>query len=90
MYPIPGATERIAQLRRRYLQLSANVAHYEAKVSQQVKDLEQMNLSSSRGGYEEDDPDEEPDDNLLATKNPIPITKEDLEREDVEIRELER
>ena len=91
VYPIPGAAERMVQLRRRYLQLSANIAHYEAKVNQQVKDLEKMNLSTSRSEYDEGDPGDLLDDDMAEpTITSIPITKEDLEREETEIRELEQ
>ncbi|KAG9549727.1 DASH complex, subunit Spc34, partial [Aureobasidium melanogenum] len=33
VYPIPGAFDRIGELRNRYAQLSANIAHYEERVA---------------------------------------------------------
>lgn len=85
VYPTPGAADRIAQLRRRHQQLTANIAHYEARVSQQSKELEALNIG--HGGYGDDD-DEMLDDE--PTINVPTMTKEDLEHEEIEIRELEQ
>lgn len=94
--PIPGATDKIADLRRRHEQLAANVAHYEDRVARNAQELVLMSRPASRGGYtEEEDEDlaggvvglEEA--NAGATAS-IPMTKEDLRREEEEIRELER
>lgn len=84
--PMPGVPENITQLRRRHQQLEANIAHYEARVSEQTKELQAMNRSSSRTGYSDDGGEEEPKDG----DETIPLTKEDLEREEEEIKELER
>lgn len=83
VYPIPGAGDRTTQLRRRHQQLAANIAHYETVVGQQSAQLASMNQPTY------DDIDEE-----LADEEPAasaaPMTKEDLEREEAEIQELER
>lgn len=90
--PIPGVSDRIAQLRRRHQQLSANIEHYEARVAQQGRELQMMNRPSSGGGYEEDEEMAEPE--IDVEEDPdslaIPITKEDVEHEEDEIKELER
>ncbi|KAK4498092.1 hypothetical protein PRZ48_010748 [Zasmidium cellare] len=80
VYPIPGAADRITQLRRRHQQLAANIAHYETVVGQQSAELASMNQPTY---------DDEVDD--LLDDEPAPaMTKEDLEREEAEIQELER
>jgi hypothetical protein len=93
VYPIPGATEKIANLRRRHQQLLSNVAHYESRVDEQARELERINGPSSR--FENDDGDEDDevmhddDDAHDQTADAVVVTKEDLEREEAEIRELE-
>lgn len=84
--PIPGANDRIAQLRRRHQQLAANIAHYEARVADQTKELRAMNRPTSRTGHSDEDSAEAGAGEEATT----PLTKEDLEREEQEIRELER
>ena len=84
--PIPGATEKIAQLRRRHQQLEANIAHYEARVAEQTRELQAMNRPVSRTEF--DDEDEPAEEEVGETT--IPLSKEDLEREEEEIKELER
>ncbi|KAL8738218.1 MAG: hypothetical protein Q9181_000944 [Wetmoreana brouardii] len=90
IYPIPGAKERISALRSRFDQLTSSITRYEARTSNQTSQLARMNrrgppneddfLSSGRTG------DEAGEDK----SNETPITAEDLEREEQEIRELER
>ena len=84
--PIPGANDSIAQLRRRHQQLAANIAHYEARVAEQTRELQAMNRPTSRTGYSDDGAAE----GGAVVEASIPLTKEDLEREEEEIRELER
>lgn len=85
--PILGATDRISSLRRRHQQLAANIAHYEARVTEQARELQAMNRPTSRSGYSDHDAADE------AVSGPdedsFPLTREDLEREEAEIRELE-
>jgi len=92
VYPIVGASERINKLRRRHEQLEANVKHYEAKVAFQQRELERM-MRPSGGGFDEDDIDMADEDMAgdgAAEEVVIPMTKEDLQREEAELRELER
>jgi hypothetical protein len=92
VYPIPGATEKIANLRRRHQQLLSNVAHYESRVDEQSRELERIHGPSSRFGDDEQDEDDEvmhDDDAQDQMANAVVVTKEDLEREEAEIRELE-
>ncbi|EME81095.1 uncharacterized protein MYCFIDRAFT_211749 [Pseudocercospora fijiensis CIRAD86] len=86
VYSIPGTADRIAQLRRRYGQLTANIRHYEAKVLQQAEELAKTSRSYSQDA--DDDPMADIDED--AASNITPVTKEELEAEEAEIRELER
>lgn len=89
--PISGAQDKITQLRRRHQQLEANIAHYEARVAEQTRELQAMNRPSSRAGYDDgDDVGSEEVDNNENENAAIPLTTEDLEQEEVEIRELEK
>lgn len=80
--PITGATDKITALRRRHQQLEANIAHYEARVAEQARELQAMNRPTGRT--------EEVEEDVGDVEIKIPLTKEDLEREEAEIRELER
>ncbi|KAL8930380.1 MAG: hypothetical protein Q9172_000089 [Xanthocarpia lactea] len=90
--PMPGARERISSLRSRFDQLTASVTKYEARVSKQTAQLAKRN----RRGDTSNDRDaaglgESADLEMLDERtNDMPITAEDLEREEQEIRELER
>ncbi|KAK5119179.1 hypothetical protein LTR85_007793 [Meristemomyces frigidus] len=95
VYPIPGASDKIAALRRRHEQLAANIAHYEDRVSRNTQELQLMNRPASRTGYaeadEEDEVEAEPGfEEAYGATASVPMTKEDLQREEHEIRELER
>ncbi|KAI5363605.1 putative DASH complex subunit Spc34 protein [Septoria linicola] len=85
VYNIPGTTDRIAQLRSRHRQLTANIKHYEARVNQQSEDLARMNKAPVSDDEELIPYDD--DDNTITS---APVSKEDLEKEEAEIRELER
>lgn len=87
--PMPGAREKISSLRSRFDQLSASVTKYEARVARQVAQLAKRN----RRGDTSDDISLGPAATLELNDdgaNEIPITAEDLEREEQGIRELER
>jgi len=91
VYPIPGANERIASLSRRYHQLAANIQHYEGRVALQTRELERMHRPSGAGDYDDDEDMLEAEDHVAdAGEYVAPMTKEDLMREEEEIRELER
>ena len=83
--PIPNAIDRITSLRRRHQQLAANIAHYEGVVAEQTAQLQAINRPTSRTGYSDDGKVEDE-----AGEASIPLTREDLEREEQEVRELER
>ncbi|KAF2769495.1 DASH complex, subunit Spc34 [Teratosphaeria nubilosa] len=83
VYPIEGAKEKIAALRRRHEQLAVNIAHYEDRVNRNTQELQLQNRPTSGGAY--DDEELSIDDN-----DAMPATKEDLMREAEEVRELER
>lgn len=84
VYPVPGAADRISQLRRRHQQLTGNIAHYETLVNKQTADLARMNKPTYDDDNDVDVVEEEP------TVAAAPMTKEDLEAEEAEIQELER
>ena len=86
VYNIPGTTDRIAQLRSRHRQLTANIKHYEARVNQQSEDLARINRAAASDD-EDIIPYEDDNDNTVTS---APISKEDLEREEAEIKELEK
>ncbi|KAL8687261.1 MAG: hypothetical protein Q9218_006516 [Villophora microphyllina] len=88
-----GAKDRIASLRSRFDQLTSSITRYEARVTKHTSQLAKMNR---RG-----DPDEDADhiafdehgpvqNDDRMTSNEILITAEDLEREEQEVRELEK
>lgn len=89
---MPGARDRISSLRSRFDQLTASVTRYEARVSKQAAQLAKRN----RRGNPNDDGDDTCLEELTYPTsedrpvNEMPITVEDLEREEQEIRELER
>nr|POF15575.1 hypothetical protein CFP56_48769 [Quercus suber] len=76
------------ELRRRHQQLAANIQHYEGRVALQQRELEDMNRPSSRAGQ---DIDEMEDLSALEDhESRVTMTKEDMEREEEEIKALER
>ncbi|KAL8724754.1 MAG: hypothetical protein Q9166_007768 [cf. Caloplaca sp. 2 TL-2023] len=90
--PIPGARERISSLRSRFDQSSASVSRYEARASKQAAQLAKRN-------HREDEVEGRDDTGLGKPADPgpngerpneMPITAEDFEREEQEIRDLER
>ncbi|KAK8183492.1 DASH complex subunit Spc34 [Phyllosticta capitalensis] len=88
VYHIPGVNEKIAQLRQRHARLQSNIDHYEMRVAEQQVQLARQNRH--RGDYENDsppasEPEPEPEEPAEA-----PLTIEDLQREEEEIRELEK
>ncbi|KAK6433308.1 hypothetical protein LTR95_010511, partial [Oleoguttula sp. CCFEE 5521] len=87
VYPIPGAAARMSELRRRQQQLEANVVHYEERVARQTRELERM-----KGRWESGDgvADGEPMTEQPGEDASEMMTKEDLEREEEEVRELEK
>lgn len=62
VYPIAGAADRIARLRRKHQQLQANIEHYEGRVVEQRRQLDKLNVTTAETyGADLDDIDiEEP------------------------------
>ncbi|KAG8628681.1 hypothetical protein KVT40_002546 [Elsinoe batatas] len=88
VYPVAGANERIARLKARHEQLQANIAHYEDRVARNAKQLDSM---YARQGWTEEDLDLQGESTAIALESSGPsMTKEDIEREEREIKELER
>ncbi|KAF2402254.1 DASH complex, subunit Spc34 [Trichodelitschia bisporula] len=81
VYPIPGAAERIRELRGRHARLVDSVGRYEERVREQEGRLRA--LERGRGVYEEEEDGEDVEEDMGWTV-------EDMAREEEEIRELER
>lgn len=84
--PISGAADKIAKLRSRYQQLSANIAHYEDRVARNATQLDGMYHRQRHEAVPEDD------ETMLEFTTPgqAPrMTRQDLDREEEEILALE-
>ncbi|GAB7357134.1 hypothetical protein MBLNU459_g7930t1 [Dothideomycetes sp. NU459] len=91
VYPVPGALDRIARLRSRYSQLTANIAHYEDKIATQAAHMDRMYQSTAPDDGDDDHVDVYDDDQeLLASAQTVRMTREDLRREEEDIRTLEQ
>ena len=93
VYPIPDAAEKIASLRRRHEQLAERIAHYEDRVARNQQELQMMNRGTSFGDAGLEDEEEEGMDageGGGGAEAGLLVTREDLLREEDEIRELER
>ena len=86
VYPVAGASERIASLRNRHRSIAESISHHEAKVSKQQTKLNRLNKSAdySQDAYEDEIENAPPDESTEAT-----ATEQDLVAEEQEIRELE-
>jgi len=82
--PIPGASDKITALRRRHQQLEANLAYYEARVAEQTRELQEMGRPKALQGARDSE------DAGGHAEVEVALTREDLEREEEEVRELER
>ncbi|KAL1873878.1 hypothetical protein Daus18300_003750 [Diaporthe australafricana] len=91
VYPLPGALERVPEMRQKWANQSNTLAYYEAKVAEQAERLVRMNKRPDDYGDEGEDVDEEEDE---APVNPgimdSLMTEEDLRREEEEVRELDK
>lgn len=81
--PIPGALEKIANLRQRHERLAASISHYEKAVEEQAEQLSRMNRPRNFDAGE--------DDGIAQSQQPaeVPMTAEDMRREEEEVKELE-
>ncbi|KAJ5772128.1 hypothetical protein N7520_002657 [Penicillium odoratum] len=82
VYPVPGAQEKIANLRYRHEMIAESVARLEDRVAKNTAELEQI-----RSSYDDED-DFSP---AVVTQPDVPgVTDEEIEQELAEIRDLER
>ncbi|KAJ4375376.1 hypothetical protein N0V83_002462 [Neocucurbitaria cava] len=81
--PIPGAHDKIAAMRQRHVQVTASIDYYESRLAEQQIQLNRLNRSRDFVHEDVDDVEEEP-------QNQVPLTEEDLRREEDEMRLLER
>lgn len=84
VYELPGARERIAEIRARHRNGKATLAYYENKVAEQLEQL----ASQNRGWMDDDDDDE--DDGEEGRGGEAPWTEDDLRREEEEAKEMEK
>ena len=80
--PIPGAQEKIAAMRQRHVQVTASIDFYEGRLSEQQTQLSRLNRSRD---FIDDDPDV-----AEEAQQIVPLTEEDLRREEEEMKQLER
>lgn len=83
VYALPGALEKIPQLRQRYAHQTNTLAYYEAKVAEHEAALGRMNKDHWMGDDEE--PEGKEDDEYEDR-----MTEEDLRAEEEVVRELDR
>jgi chromosome segregation ATPase len=86
--PISGAAEKIMALRQRHQRLVASIEHYEYKVAEQDEQLKQLN--KPRDFDDGEAHDDQGDEAQHAPPEELPMTEDDLRREEEEIKELER
>lgn len=89
VYPIPGALQRIAQLRQRHARLAESIAYYEQKVEGQAQRLKGQHVPKDYGD-DEDEAAEPQAEEQAVSGGEIYMTEEDVENEQAEIKELER
>lgn len=93
VYPLPGALERIPELRQKWANQSNTLAYYEAKVAEQAERLVRMNKRPDDFGDEDEEEDVGEDADADPVNNGIMdslMTEEDLRREEEEVRELDK
>ncbi|KAF9873567.1 DASH complex subunit Spc34 [Colletotrichum karsti] len=83
VYALPGALEKIPQLRQRYAHQTNTLAYYEAKVAEHQAALERMNKDHWMGDDNEPEEDDDDDDDEA-------MTEEDLRAEEETLRDLDR
>ena len=92
--PVPGAMKKIAAMRQRHRGLVASISRYEDRVAEQAAQLQRLNRSRDYDVDDEDGEDVQPDEPEVPAGEEeeveVPMTEEDIRREEEEIRELER
>ncbi|KAF2742687.1 DASH complex, subunit Spc34 [Sporormia fimetaria CBS 119925] len=84
-YPISGVRERIAALRQRHHRLESSIDYYENRLAEQSVQLNRLNRSREQMADEEEEADVEPETTAIQY-----MSKEDLLREEEEVRALEK
>ena len=80
--------DKIDSLRMRYKQLTSSIERYEARVAKQASQLERMNQSKN---YNDNERYDNKDNNeALHKQQHSEITVEDIQREEAEMKELEK
>ncbi|KAL8289735.1 hypothetical protein RB597_001384 [Gaeumannomyces tritici] len=92
VYPLPGALDRIPELRRRHAHQNNTLAYYEARVAEQAERLARMNRDHYADDYDDDKAgeEEEKEEDGAAAGGDDGMTEDDLRREEEEVRELDR
>lgn len=85
---MPGAAERIANLRIRYSKVLSSVAQYEELISEQAVQMHGRAHQPSIAEDEEEIETSQP--STLHNNSSQHLTKEELQREEASIRELEQ
>lgn len=87
VYALPGAHDRINNLRSRHEQLQGTLAYYEAKVAEQNEALEGMKrdrwIDNDHNDHADEDDEEQEDQGSI-------LTEDDLRREEDEVKEMDR
>lgn len=81
--PIPGALEKIADLRDRHMRLRSSLNYYEELAADQAEQLSKLNKPREFGPTEDDDEEETEEEQKF-------YTEEDMNQEVQETKELER
>ncbi len=84
--PIAGSAERIVTLRARHSEVMASIEKYEELVAEQAAQLRSMNRPTS---YVTNDEDDEMEHRKALHVERLPLTQQELKREEEGIKELE-
>ena len=82
--------EKINSLRTRHEHLTASIEHYEARLAKQASQLGRLNQSHSYDDNEADHENEEYRHGNPEALEQVHVTAEDVQREEEEMKELEK
>ena len=88
--PIHGALEKINSLRARHEQLASSIDRYKARIAKQISQLDRMNRRDTHDDGGEEYLYDSDDDEVPVLPEVLHITAEEIEREEEEMRELEK
>ncbi|KAF2101759.1 DASH complex, subunit Spc34 [Rhizodiscina lignyota] len=88
VYPIPGAMEKVHDLRQRHVRLAESIEYYEARAKEQASKLQR--LHRPRDFETEDDEEDTPSEQQSQAAQEAFMPEVDVKKEEEEIRELER